>query len=61
MSCPNDAKPFVIMEMKQDLRSLREEAAAMSKFAWLHDPDLGFKRAKSARKLVLLDFSAAPQ
>jgi hypothetical protein len=32
----------------------------MTKINWLSDPDLGFREGKASGKLVLLDFSAAP-
>jgi len=32
----------------------------MIKIDWLSNPDLGFREAKTSGKLVLLDFSAAP-
>jgi hypothetical protein len=32
----------------------------MTKIHWLSDPDHGFREANASLKLVLLDFSAAP-
>lgn len=32
----------------------------MAEIQWVHDPDEGLRMAKSAGKMVLLDFSAAP-
>ncbi len=32
----------------------------MAEITWVRDPDEGFQIAQSAKKMVLLDFSAAP-
>ncbi len=32
----------------------------MAQIQWLRDPDQGSQQAKSSKKMVLLDFSAAP-
>ncbi len=32
----------------------------MAEIQWLRDPDQAFERARSNKKMVLLDFSAAP-
>jgi hypothetical protein len=32
----------------------------MPEIQWLRDPDQGFKQAQASKKMVLLDFSAAP-
>ena len=32
----------------------------MAEIQWVKDPDQGLQQAKAAKKMVLLDFSAAP-